>query len=103
MNKVIRDGKVAVLYSPRYGAGWYSWNNTFPQCLFEPKIVEAIESGYDTAQLEKLAHELFGDDFYAGGARDLVIKWLPEGTPFRVHEYDGSETIKYADDDVIVA
>jgi hypothetical protein len=26
MEKVIRDGKVAVLYSPGYGAGWYSWN-----------------------------------------------------------------------------
>ena len=26
MEKVIRDGKVAVLYSPGYGAGWsYSW------------------------------------------------------------------------------
>ena len=26
MQKVIRDGKVAVLYSPGYGAGWYTWS-----------------------------------------------------------------------------
>ena len=25
MEKVIRDGKVAVLYSPGYGAGWSTW------------------------------------------------------------------------------
>lgn len=25
-DKVIEDGKVAVLISPNYGAGWYSWN-----------------------------------------------------------------------------
>lgn len=28
-----------------------------------------------------------------GGLRDLTIKWVPEGTQFRVHEYDGSETV----------
>ena len=26
MEKVIRNGQVAVLYSPGFGAGWYSWN-----------------------------------------------------------------------------
>jgi hypothetical protein len=26
MNKLIRDGMVAVLYSPDYGSGWYTWN-----------------------------------------------------------------------------
>jgi hypothetical protein len=103
MNKVIRDGKVAVLYSPGFGAGWYSWNNGFQQCLFEPRIVEAIEAGYDVAQLERLAYDLFGDDFYTGGAKKLIIKWLPEGTAFRVHEYDGSESIKDAGDDIIIA
>jgi hypothetical protein len=36
---------------------------------------------------------LYGDGFYAGGARDLRIEWLPIGTLFRVDEYDGSESI----------
>lgn len=27
MDKVIKDGKVAVLYSPGFGAGWFTWNN----------------------------------------------------------------------------
>jgi len=27
MTKYIRDGKVAVLYSPGFGAGWSTWND----------------------------------------------------------------------------
>lgn len=30
MDKVIRDGMVAVIYSPGYGAGWSSWNRDYP-------------------------------------------------------------------------
>jgi hypothetical protein len=33
-------------------------------------------------------------DVYTGGMQDLIIEWLPEGTLFRIHEYDGSESIE---------
>jgi hypothetical protein len=26
--------------------------------------------------------------------RDLQILWLPEGAEFRIHEYDGSESVE---------
>ncbi len=42
MEKVIRNGMVAVLVSPGYGAGWYSWND-HKELLFHPKIVEMVE------------------------------------------------------------
>jgi hypothetical protein len=32
IKKVIRDGKVAVLISDGYGAGWYSWNKKYQHC-----------------------------------------------------------------------
>ena len=35
MNKLIRDGMVAVLYSPDYGSGWYTWNQDDPEILFD--------------------------------------------------------------------
>lgn len=92
MEKVIRDGKVAVLYSPGFGAGWFSWNSDCPQCLFHPKIVEWVEGGKrdELSDLEKL----FGTGyFYAGGASDLEIEWLPIGTPFKIDEYDGCESV----------
>jgi hypothetical protein len=43
MNKVVRDGKVAVIYSPHYGAGWYSWHG-IPELLFDPAVVAMIET-----------------------------------------------------------
>jgi hypothetical protein len=94
MEKVIRDGKVAVLYSPGFGAGWYTWNYSFPECIFDPEIVEMVEKeiqGYDIASF---AEDKYGSDFYAGGAGDLRIMWLPEGTMFIINEYDGSESIR---------
>lgn len=48
MEKVIRDGKVAVLYSPGYGAGWTTWeydSKLHEIMLFHPLIVEKVESG----------------------------------------------------------
>ena len=27
MKKLERNGKIAILYSPEYGAGWSTWNN----------------------------------------------------------------------------
>ena len=45
MEKVIKEGKVAVLVSPNYGAGWYSWNSGYKELLFHPKLVEMVEQG----------------------------------------------------------
>lgn len=106
MEKVIRDGKVAVLYSPGFGAGWSTWNYQFPECLFDPDIVEIIESytidePYDIEseremrnKIVSVAEEKYGEEFYAGGADDLRIVWLTEGTEFIINEYDGSESMQ---------
>jgi len=45
MEKVIRDGKVAVLISDGFGAGWYSWSSNNEALLFHPKLVEMVEQG----------------------------------------------------------
>lgn len=94
MQKVIRDGKVAVLYSPGFGAGWYTWNFTFPECIFDPEIVEMVEKEMNPEDIESFAERKYSEDFYAGGADDLRIMWLPEGTQFIIHEYDGSESVR---------
>ena len=94
MEKIVHNGLVAVLYSPGFGAGWSTWNNTFPQCLFDPDIVRMVEKEDDPHQIESFAESKYGEDFYGGGAEDLRILWLPEGTEFIVNEYDGSESIQ---------
>lgn len=95
MQKYIKDGQVAVLYSPGFGAGWYTWNTEYPQMVFDPKIVEfLIEDADDRiGKIVKYCESAYPDS-YLGGADDLSICWLPIGTEFRINEYDGSETIE---------
>jgi hypothetical protein len=103
MEKIIRDGKVAVLYSPGYGAGWYSWNTNVKECIFHPTIVILVESNQTEKITVELCRELFGENFYSGGAKDLTIKWLPEGTHYTIEEYDGSESLRLLEDLQIIA
>jgi hypothetical protein len=88
--KVVRDGKVAVLYSPGFGAGWYSWE-TEPALLFDPEIVAAVEA--DDQEAIHARAEQIKPGGYFGGADQLTIEWLPVGTIFRIDEYDGSESV----------
>ena len=92
MDKVIKDGRVAVLYSPGYGSGWYTWNQEFPELIFSPAIVKLVEQEkFD--ELETYM-ELKYPEVFKGGMMDLEIEWVPVGTEFRIHEYDGSESIE---------
>jgi hypothetical protein len=95
MNKVVRDGRVAVLYSPNYGAGWFSWNTERPEILFDPAIVELVEQE-KWEELQAFV-VLKYPDIYSGGLKDLEIEWMPVGTQFQVNEHDGYESIEQRD------
>jgi hypothetical protein len=97
MNKLIEDGKVAVLYSPGFGAGWYTWNYDTPEILFDPAIVKFVENK-KWAELDTYV-TLKYPEIYKGGMTDLEVEWIPEGTLFKVNEYDGSESIEYKEND----
>jgi hypothetical protein len=104
MEKLIRDGNVAVLISPCFGAGWYSWNREHQELLFNPKLVELVEQGKTNQIDEDWVKENLGiENVYCGGADDLKIHWLPIGTVFQVDEYDGAESITTIDDLHIIA
>lgn len=97
--KVVRNGRVAVLVSPGFGAGWSTWSrdtDSVEQCLFDPETVAWVEGGMVDSRPDFKAK--FGEDFYDGGASDLVIQWIPVGTQFRIEEYDGSESLWTADE-----
>ena len=95
--KVVRNGKVAVLYSPGFGAGWFTWNRDYPQLLTHPRLVEAVETGKRDELEEERVKELLGlpdtAHLYCGGADQLEIGWLDEGEDYYIDEYDGSESI----------
>lgn len=92
--KVVRDGKVAVLVSPGFGAGWYTWNKEHTWMLFEPKVVELVLNKAPSTEIDSYMEKTYGDDYiYTGGTDELIVKWVPEGARFRIHEYDGSESL----------
>ena len=92
LNKLVDNGKVAVLYSPGFGAGWSTWNQEVPEILFDPVIVDFVEKD----QWDELATyvTLKYPGIYDSGMRDLAIAWIDVGVEFRIHEYDGNERIE---------
>ena len=96
-DRVIRDGRVAVVYSPGFGAGWSTWDhgNYGDALVFDPNIVTYVETKRWNEL--KVYMELKYPDLYLGGIGDLTVEWVPVGAQFKVTEYDGSESIEYRD------
>jgi len=111
-DRVVKDGKVAVLVSHGFGAGWSTWDHEGDgeRAAFCPRIVNMLlereereEKEYLTDQasfyseIQRIAAEDIGEDFYTGGLNGLQVHWLPIGTHFRIKEYDGAETLEVFD------
>ena len=95
MQKKTVDGLVAVLYSPDFGAGWFTWHN-IAELLFDPKVVEMVMEKTSAETIELYCRAVYGDHYY-GGAGDLTVAWVPPGTEFVIEDYDGAETITFKD------
>ena len=52
MEKVIRDGLVAVLYAPGFGAGWFSWHD-IEDLVYDPVVVDMVEREEDPDNIVK--------------------------------------------------
>ena len=95
MEKVIKNGKVAVLVSHGYGGGFYTWGAPV-EAIFDPTLVDLIENDkiQDAIDYVKKTYP----DAYEGGVGTLDIEWVPEGSKFIINEYDGSESLQLMDD-----
>ena len=112
---------VAVLVSYGYGAGWSTWN-PHKEIAYDRRVVEAFivwdctapedidnrledEDGtcwYDVL-LDYLKNALEDMDIdpntvYMGGASGLHLEWVPIGSLFQIHEYDGAESLVIFDE-----
>lgn len=91
MEKIVRDGKVAVAVSGDFGAGWSTWNDVDPmdarfnQLFLDGRVDEVVRICND---------ESLG---YVGGAGGVRIVWVPVGTEFVITEYDGAESLETKD------
>ena len=95
MEKVVRDGKVAVLISHGWGAGFHTWGAPL-EAVFDPKLVELVEQKRLKDAVNYVTKTYPG--VYCGGVGDLNIVWIPEGAKFIIDEYDGSESIQLMDE-----
>ena len=113
MNKVERyineDGKVGVLISGGFGAGWSTWADHVERkfFLFDRGLVALAldkESAYENknqALIDKnfvdVEEYLHANNCYSftGGWAGVYVKWMDPGTEFIVEEYDGSESLRY--------
>ena len=120
MSKVERyineDGKVGVLISGGYGAGWSTWADSKDRefFLFDRGLValaldkEAANGPFDKTtqwliEMNTEALEVYlkenGVDSFTGGWAGVYVKWMDQGTEFIVEEYDGSESLRYRDNE----
>lgn len=87
--KVQRDGKVAVIVSPGFGAGWSTWADDAELAVFAPDVVAWIEAGKPAIDED----DAFGRYGYLGGLGSAEVQWIPMGARFHIDEYDGSESL----------
>jgi hypothetical protein len=96
MNKTIKDGRVAVIYSPGYGAGWSTWNPDYPDMVFDPGLVDLVLEGNKEKILAYVTLKWGNTNLQ--GVDDLEVEWIAEGIEFVIEEYDGAETIVLKDE-----
>ena len=97
---VNKKNEVAVLYSPGYGAGWASWTIVYAlQLATDSRIIKyrfGLESNHPNINIENFMTQIIGFKItpYVGGFTRTKVKFIQEGTMFRINEYDGEETIE---------
>jgi len=95
--KVIKDGKVAVVHSADYGNSLYSRFPDRQELLFSPELVQLIEAGGSDAVTPDFIKSTFGIDVsgnaWGGFHVKLQVSYLPAGTKFQVVDEDGKEKI----------
>lgn len=92
MEKIVRNGTVAVAVSVGYGAGWSTWNDIDPM---DARFNQLFLGGKVDEVVRICEEENLG---YAGGASQVRIEWVPVGTQFVIDEYDGAESLMTIDD-----
>lgn len=96
------NNELGVLVSYGYGAGWSTWNDK--ELAYDKRIVEKWLENVSADEMCDFVESLGYDRPYMGGYKNLDLKFVPRGTLFRIHEYDGYESIETLEDmDMIMA
>lgn len=113
-----KDGKIGILVSPGYGAGWSTWNTK--ELAYDKRVVEFWLSHKDDAVFMANVERTASFDFwgnvtpasdankeaeaffksigyekcpYMGGFADIKLQFVRKGIPWMISEYDGYEEL----------
>lgn len=112
-----KNGKVALLVSYGYGAGWSTWGDE--RLAYDKRVVEFwlahkddeyymrkvrdySYTGHEASFANMEATAFFDGigykDTYLGGFEGIEIEWVEPNDVWRISEYDGSEHIEKLND-----
>ena len=100
--KYIKDGKVAVLVSHGFGAGWSTWAYDNDPDVRDGMVFDAVLVAHILAGDRDAAVQYAQEKYYAlhvlhahiGGIEELTVHWVPQGEQFEITEYDGAESLR---------
>lgn len=103
MKKYKKDGKVAILVSPGYGAGWSTWGDNEEFLAMDKGLVEMKLRNAPKEEVEEYIRNTIGEEMCMGGWKKAIVSWLNSGTSFVIDEYDGYESLATQDSLVMTA
>lgn len=95
------DGKVGVLVSYGYGAGWSTWNKDEYREFFamDKKLIEMKLNKTPLKEVEEYCKSGTGEDYTSmAGWNQAEIEWVGKGNSFCIEEYDGNESLRFIND-----
>ncbi len=95
MEKVIKDGKVAVLISNDWGSGFHTYGAPL-EAIFNPQLVELIENKNYNEAMEFIKKTYPNVPAY--DITGLCVEWVEEGREFYITEYNELESIVFKDE-----
>ena len=97
VQKLVREGFVAVVIHGDYGRGFYS--NIYKEAaLFDPVVVRSLENMEDGLGTEGLEEYLWETYRWDGNIERLEVEWVRQGRAFIVDDYDGFEHLQFRDE-----
>lgn len=86
------QGEVGILISPGFGAGWSTWNDE--RIAYDKRVIEKWLEKVSEYEMTSFLNNLGYKGTYMGGYESLHLEFIPSGTMFRIHEYDGHESVE---------
>jgi hypothetical protein len=98
MEKLIKDGKVAILLH-NYWTGDKEWYSEYKdiELLYHKEIIEHILEERHWDEFEQYVYETSSRKYRIWGEtlNSLKVIWIPEGKPFTILDNEGEEEIRF--------